>query len=205
MRSKGKISSWNDTKGYGFITTFDDRGRIFVHIKAFRHLSRRPEIGQVVTYTMARDSQGRPCATQALLAGDSPQRHTNANRTALSTVGALAFLLVIATAVALSKAPAAVIALYLFASAITFIVYAIDKAAARKGGRRTPENTLHLLSLLGGWPGALLAQKKFRHKSKKQPFRKVFWATVLINCAALVWSLTPSGATALRSLMDSLV
>ena len=205
MRSKGKISSWNDTKGYGFISPFDDRGRIFVHIKAFRHRGRRPEIGQVVTYTIARDPQGRPCATQALLAGDAPQRHTGANRTALSTIGALAFLLVIGSSVALSKTPAAVIALYLFASAITFIVYAIDKTAARKGRRRTPENTLHVLSLVGGWPGALLAQQKLRHKSKKQPFRTVFWATVIINCGAFVWSLTPSGAAALRSLMDILV
>ena len=205
MRSKGKISSWNDEKGYGFITPFGNGRRIFVHIKAFRNRGRRPEIGQVVTYALARDPQGRPCATQAFLAGETPRRHTNANRTALSAIGASAFLLFVGTSVVLFKTPAAVIALYIFASAITFVVYKIDKAAARKGGRRTPERTLHLLSLAGGWPGALVAQQKLPHKSKKQPFRAVFWTTVIINCGAFVWTLTPSGAAALRSLVDSLV
>lgn len=46
---------------------------------------------------------------------------------------------------------------------------------------------LHLVSLLGGRPGALLAQKVFRHKARKQPFQAVFWVAVLVNCLALAW------------------
>ncbi|NRA59606.1 MAG: DUF1294 domain-containing protein [Psychrobium sp.] len=67
-------------------------------------------------------------------------------------------------------------------SLVTFIVYAIDKRAAINGKFRTQENTLHLLSLLGGWPGALIAQNKLRHKTKKQPFKSIFYGTVLSNC-----------------------
>ena len=73
---------------------------------------------------------------------------------------------------------------YLFISLLTFVIYAKDKSAAEKGSWRIPENTLHFLALIGGWPGALLAQQVLRHKSKKQPFRVVFWITVLLNCGA---------------------
>lgn len=45
----------------------------------------------------------------------------------------------------------------------------------------------HLLALIGGWPGALLAQRLYHHKTKKPSFRFVFWLTVLGNCAALLW------------------
>jgi uncharacterized membrane protein YsdA (DUF1294 family) len=71
---------------------------------------------------------------------------------------------------------------YLIISLLAFIVYAKDKAAAKKGSWRIPESTLHLLSLLGGWPGALIAQQTLRHKSKKEPFRFIFWITVFLNC-----------------------
>jgi uncharacterized membrane protein YsdA (DUF1294 family) len=68
----------------------------------------------------------------------------------------------------------------------TFLVYAADKASAKRGGRRTPEKVLHALAVAGGWPGALLAQHFLRHKSAKARFRPVFWVTVLANVAALV-------------------
>lgn len=78
---------------------------------------------------------------------------------------------------------------YLAVSIVAFIAYALDKSAAKNNRWRTQERTLHLLGLLGGWPGALLAQRVLRHKSKKTAFLLVFWLTVLINCAALVWVL----------------
>ena len=76
--------------------------------------------------------------------------------------------------------------LYLVASIVTYMVYARDKAAAKNGTWRTPEDTLHVLALLGGWPGALVAQQFVRHKSTKAQFRSVFWATVVLNVVALL-------------------
>ncbi|GAA1507240.1 DUF1294 domain-containing protein [Agromyces terreus] len=71
-------------------------------------------------------------------------------------------------------------------SVVAFAAYGLDKAAAgRAGRRRTPESTLHLLGLLGGWPGALVAQQLFRHKTRKRSFRRVFWFTVVLNVLAL--------------------
>lgn len=87
---------------------------------------------------------------------------------------------------------------YLSLSLVTFLVYARDKAAARRQDRRTPEKTLHLLALLGGWPGAWCAQQWLRHKSSKPSFRRVFWLTLLINLAAPAWLLSPYGAGTLE-------
>jgi uncharacterized membrane protein YsdA (DUF1294 family) len=68
----------------------------------------------------------------------------------------------------------------------TFCLYSLDKAAAEAGRWRTSEGTLLLWGLLGGWPGALVAQKVRRHKSRKQPFQFLFWLTVVLNCGLLL-------------------
>ena len=80
---------------------------------------------------------------------------------------------------------------YFAASASAFIMYGLDKAAARKQRWRIRQSTLHLLGLVGGWPGALLAQWLWRHKTRKATFQALFWATAIINCvvfARLVWA-----------------
>jgi len=80
-------------------------------------------------------------------------------------------------------------------SCIAFMLYRHDKNAARAGMMRTRERTLHLIDLLGGWPGGLLAQDRLRHKTRKTTFQLVFWATVAINCALLGWLLTAGRPT----------
>lgn len=62
-----------------------------------------------------------------------------------------------------------------------FIAYGLDKRQAANGGRRVSERTLHLLALLGGWPGALIGQRQFRHKTQKLTFRVVFWLVVVLH------------------------
>ena len=69
---------------------------------------------------------------------------------------------------------------------MTVLMYALDKSAAQKGQRRTPENHLHLLGLAGGWPGAIIAQQLLRHKTSKASFRAAFWGTVVLNAVAFV-------------------
>ncbi len=77
-------------------------------------------------------------------------------------------------------------------SLLSYAVYARDKAAAQARRQRVPERLLHLLALLGGWPGALLAQRRLRHKLRKTAFRAVFWLTVLLNLAGLALLGAPS-------------
>lgn len=88
--------------------------------------------------------------------------------------------------------PYVVGAAYLLASAACFIGYAMDKAAARAGRWRTSENTLLLMGLACGWPGAALAQQWMRHKSSKPSFRARFWVTVGLNVGAFAYLASPA-------------
>lgn len=205
MRTKGKITTWNDEKGFGFITPSTGGKQVFFHIKAFGNRNRRPEIDQLVAYALSSDGKGRPCATKVTLAGDRlPERVEHSNGS-LSFIVAAFFLVIVGVSVLAAKIPPLVLGLYMVASLLTFIMYAVDKSAAQKGAWRTQESTLHLLSLAGGWPGALIAQQKLRHKSKKQSFRLVFWLTVLLNCGIFAWLFTSTGADRLRALIASVV
>ena len=100
---------------------------------------------------------------------------------------ACAFAALVAVAAFRGTLPPAVPLLYAAASATTFTVYRIDERAAVRGAHRTPEDTLLAASLLGGWPGALVAQQTLRHKSRKASFQLLFWVTVAINRAVLAW------------------
>lgn len=72
-------------------------------------------------------------------------------------------------------------------SLLALTLYGWDKRRAITGGRRVPERTLHLLELLGGWPGALLAQHLFHHKRRKLPFMVLFWTIVLLHLLFWLW------------------
>jgi uncharacterized membrane protein YsdA (DUF1294 family) len=102
-------------------------------------------------------------------------------------VVATLFLAMLCVGAARGTLPAAVPALYVVASIAAAVAYATDKSAAERGAWRTRERTLHLVALIGGWPGALIAQTLLRHKTRKPSFRFAFWATVVLNCGVLAW------------------
>jgi uncharacterized membrane protein YsdA (DUF1294 family) len=83
------------------------------------------------------------------------------------------------------------------------MMYGFDKRAARSEAQRIPEIRLQLCALLGGWPGALLAQQVFRHKSSKRSFQVTFWFMVVLNCGALWFLLSPTGAAFIRHLLET--
>jgi uncharacterized membrane protein YsdA (DUF1294 family) len=93
----------------------------------------------------------------------------------------LAFAAIYAAATLAWGVPVYVGVVYLIISVLCFVAYALDKSAARSRAQRTPERTLLLLGLAGGWPGAVLAQQWLRHKSAKPSFRAKFWVTVCVN------------------------
>jgi uncharacterized membrane protein YsdA (DUF1294 family) len=106
---------------------------------------------------------------------------------------AIAFLAAIALGWLSGKLPTIIAIAYGVLSGFAALLYRIDKSAAIHNRWRIREGSLHLVALLGGWPGALLAQALFRHKSSKVAFQKVFWATVVCNCAVLAWWLGNGG------------
>ena len=89
---------------------------------------------------------------------------------------------------------------YFGLSLMSFVAYAIDKSAARKGTWRISESNLHVLDFLGGWPGGWIAQKILRHKTSKPSFQRVYWVTVALHCACVGWLLSPYGRDVLRAL-----
>ena len=101
----------------------------------------------------------------------------------------LGFYGVLILLVVMNKLSWLVLAWYAVLGVITYGMYAKDKAAAQSGAWRTPESTLHLLSALGGWVGAMVAQTYLRHKSQKPEFRITYYLTVIINLAGLLFIL----------------
>lgn len=75
----------------------------------------------------------------------------------------------------------------MLASVVAFAMYAIDKRRAARGQWRISEAALHTAELLGGWPGALIAQRVWRHKRQKGRYMLVFWVIVGIHAGAWVW------------------
>lgn len=203
MRYQGRITNWKDDKGFGFIMPNGDGEQVFVHISSFSNRQRRPVGNEIVTYEVRHDEKGRAQANAVAFVGERVSTSGRSHRSSLPPLFAAGFLLAIAAAVFFGKLPIAVLALYLGASAVAFLAYAFDKSAAQKNQWRTQESTLHVFALVGGWPGALAAQRLLRHKSAKTSFQQVFWVMVFLNCAALGWLLSPSGATLLRSVLGA--
>ena len=117
----------------------------------------------------------------------------------MTTLLIAAFFLVLGYLVIIDGIAPYILWFYTGVSVWTFIVYAWDKRQAIKGRWRVPEKTLHLWSLLGGWPGALMAQQKIRHKSSKKTFLWVYSLTVIINVSVLVWFLQSETGALIRS------
>ena len=199
MRHQGRITSWKDEQGYGFITPKGGGSPVFVHIKSFARRHRRPVGNEIVSYEMASDARGRAQAARVAFV-DSREPAAPSGRGNVALILTAAFLAFVAGATLAGDLPPAVPGLYLVASALAFLVYARDKSAARNDRWRTPESTLHRLALAGGWPGALAAQRLLRHKSSKRAFQTGFWTTVALNCGALAWLLSPAGAGVLAAL-----
>ena len=203
MRDQGRLVEWFDEKGYGFIQPNDDsKDRVFLHIKDFARQGPRPILGCALEYNVLVDAQGRYRAQQVsyLKASQtqksrtskvSPKKTEQGQRWNPMQIASVAYIVFLALLVLLGRLSGLVLLLISVMNAASYWFYAQDKEAAKNGQRRVPENTLHLLSFLGGWPAAWLAQQKLRHKTQKQPFRKIYFCTILFNILLILWLISP--------------
>lgn len=191
MRYVGKLIEWNDAKGYGFVEPNGGGDRAFVHVKAFERAQKRPANGDLISYAVQRDSRNRFNATAVRFATTTSQPRVESSTPASiprKTIAALGALALVAAWWA-GMLPAYMLGYFGFINLFAYALYAADKSAARGNTWRTPENKLHMIALMGGWPGALVAQDVLRHKSTKSSFQWTFWFTVLANCAVMLWLL----------------
>lgn len=189
MRLKGKLLKWDNEKAFGFIAPNGGGDDVFIHKTAFSNGKRTPQINELITFSIAKDKQGRYCANDATYSGEKLKKKQAKNVNKFSIILSILFLMSLPIAVVTELIPQNIAFSYFVASTVTFITYAFDKSKAKRGAWRTPESTLHLLALIGGWPGAAVAQQTLRHKSQKRAFRITFWLTVIINISALTWLL----------------
>ena len=208
MRLQGKVTHWNDDKGFGFVEPNGGGKRAFVHIKAFGRYSRRPVNGEEISYDLLQGIDNRYTAENIKFAGESPvslRRIKEKLATFFGICFIFAFAVTVLASVIFGKLPSFILVLYAVMSLFTFVAYAIDKGAAERGRWRTKESTLHVFALLGGWPGAYFAQVSLRHKSSKSEFKQLFWATVLLNIGGLFWLHTDTGASLLKLVLPKLL
>lgn len=170
----GMITQWVDEKGYGWVESGGKR--FFAHIKDFDRGQRRPNMGEEVRFFPGMDPKGRTCARRVTFVK-------------AGKVGAglgrwiLLCLLLVLPLCALFWLP---LPWWMGAggmlgvSVFTYVMYAHDKHRAVSKGWRVPESSLHLAELLGGWPGAFLAQRRLRHKCSKPGYQVIFWLIVLL-------------------------
>ena len=195
MRVKGKITDWNDLRGFGFVSPLEGGERVFVHVSALPTGSRRPTEGEFVSFTLGTDERGRLCATQVTYV----LRHTKQslfrtqarNSLLIASCVAAAFFGVVVLLAIVGRLGWPVVCVYIVTSMAAFYAYKHDKEAAQASARRTSEWTLITLGLIGGWPGALVARHRFRHKTKKVAFRVGYWLSVGFNVAGLAWLIAP--------------
>ncbi|GAA5495922.1 hypothetical protein Rhal01_02103 [Rubritalea halochordaticola] len=178
QQHKARIIEWNPQKGYGFLK--HGKKRVFLHRRDFSEHHKRPAPGDHIHFTYGVDASGRQCAVNA--------RHVNdGGKLTLGSL-VLVLLLLLIPSLALYKLTRVLeLSLYLLPAVflainlITFSLYSSDKSNARKKLQRIPESMLHFWEFIGGWAGALLAQKKYRHKATKSSYQFSYWAIVILH------------------------
>lgn len=203
MRDQGRLVEWFDDKGYGFIQPNDSsKDRVFLHIKDFARQGPRPITGCALEYEVQLDGQGRYKAKQVIYLKASQtqkksQQQSNLQKSKSATtlqpmqILCITYIVMIALMTISGVLNSMVLLFISIINALTYWMYAQDKEAAQSGNRRVPENTLHTLAFLGGWPAAWLAQQRLRHKTQKQPFRKIYFCTIVFNILLIVWLISP--------------
>ncbi len=158
---------------------------LFILNLSYGHRGGR-KLGWPVSFEVELNSDGKKRAkrVQIIRPSRTVMRKRNQSPASWGTATFIAiplFLVVFVVTALVWRVPVWVAGLYLIMSVACFITYAVDKSAAVAGRRRISEDALIFFGLVGGWPGAIIAQQVLRHKSIKAEFRSSFWGSVVVN------------------------
>lgn len=191
-RSRGRLVSWNDERGFGFIAPEGGGQDVFVHASSFAKEGRHIEVGHDYEFDLDLGKDGRPKAKRVTtIAAPAPPPPKPSFLSQLVHRGPRmlvipAFLFIVLAIASVQPVSANWFVIYGVASVACFAGYGLDKMAASQKQWRVSETILLLIGLVGGWPGGILGQEVFRHKTQKKTFRTLFWMSVAINMAAFV-------------------
>jgi uncharacterized membrane protein YsdA (DUF1294 family)/cold shock CspA family protein len=221
MKKQGTVVRWNSEKAFGFIRCPQIPADVFFHLRDFSGPG-KPADGMQVTFedihiggkgpralsveparnAIVNAPPASPPPVQAELLPRSPPssrarsqwQKRREERPLWIGLGLIGFwLLLWLVGIGLGRFPWVILTAVVLLNLVTFYMYWRDKHAAINEVQRTPEDWLHGLAVVGGWPGAWFAQQILRHKTSKQPFRRIYWATVAANLLALLgWIAWPA-------------
>lgn len=196
VRHQGEVVEWSDEKRCGFIRL---RGAApedpLVFVGAFSMASgKMPVLGSTLVFELvqlpptAKNRRLRTLlrAENATFPGETAPPGPSYETERIMSILGVAYLAAL-SCIGLYETSTLLIPVSASAlSAAAFLSYGLDKWFARRNMWRTSESFLHLLAVAGGWPGAAISQRLWRHKTRKASFRAAFFLTVLLNVAATV-------------------
>ncbi|BDT67932.1 hypothetical protein os1_21110 [Comamonadaceae bacterium OS-1] len=193
MKKKGKIHHWNTSRGMGSIRSSQTGYDVLFRIKDYRG-STLPREGETVWFDEVSSVHTKPHAIGVSTVSGNADVHSTRPRHYIGRrSNARPFVLLLFLWVVLGvwgvwsyRLPVWLVAAVLAVNLLTVLAYAKGLQTARNRSWRTPEPVLHLLSLLGGWPGAGLAQAVMRYRSQKPSFGTLYWCTVGLHLALLL-------------------
>jgi uncharacterized membrane protein YsdA (DUF1294 family)/cold shock CspA family protein len=205
MQLTGTVVFWRDDKGFGFVLCEQTGQKLFFHIRDNAKPDVRPHHGAALQFALAQDKQGRdiaapwqlaetvttqPAQLQHKLSGAAEIERANQ----IALLFRVSFLGAVVIALLFGRLLYVLPLLYVEASLFTYWLYRADKEAAiARHGNRLAEESLQLFSLIGGWPGAYIAQQQLAHKRSKLSFRREFGFVILGNTLLVIWLLSPWG------------
>ena len=174
---QGYIIHFNEEKGYGFIGSDEYEENIFVHITQVQNTDELSQ-GQAVEFSIEKTKKG--LAAINVIAGEKQQ-------SPYLFFGLISLFLALGIFAYASQHLPTLLSYFIAINISTFTLYGYDKFISSGEKLRVPELNLQALSLLGGSPAALMAQKFFRHKTIKGSFQIVYWLIVILQIGLLLF------------------